>query len=443
MTDQLDLIPEIPPEEEADWFPSGKMAPREWIRKNLFSNWYNGVLTVLFGAAFAYFGYRAVLFVFVNAEWEIVRRNLTNFMVGRFPRDELWRVWASTFVLLFSGALAVGAWHATGAERAAEAGLEHETPSWRDRFRRFWPVAMLVVVLLALTWPKPGGPLLVVLGAVAAGVAGRLLGPLLPPGLRRRAWLVLLVGIDAWLELLGAGLLHWLLSLFGVTTWGVGWDEWGGLHLTLFVTVAGIVLAFPIGLLAALARRSTLPALRTLSVGYIELIRGVPLITLLLMGEFMLGFFFPDTLFGMDIEPPSGITRALIAITLFEGAYVAEVVRGGLQAVDRGQSEAGLAVGLPTPKVMRFIVLPQALRAVIPAMVGQFISLFKDTSLLFIIGVLELLQVSKVANSQPDFLGAGLASVTLPFAGLIYWVGSYTMSKESRRLERKLGVGER
>jgi general L-amino acid transport system permease protein len=440
MTDRLDFMPDVPLEEEEAWAPL-RQSPREWARNNLFSNWYNGLLTVIFGIGFVYLGYRVLWWVFVNADWEIVRVNLTNFMVGRFPRDELWRVWSSTYVLVFGLTLAAGAWHATSVERALEAGLDHETPSTMSRLRRFWPVIALVVILLALTqtiWPA-----VVVVTGVATGVAGRLVGPRLPLFLRKRAWLVVVLATDAWLELLGAGFVHWLLSAFGLVSWGVGWNEWGGLHLTLFVTVMGIVVAFPIGLLAALARRSSLPALRTLAVTYIEFIRGVPLITLLLMGQFMLGFFFPDTLFGIDIEPPSNVTRALIAIVLFEGAYVAEVVRGGLQAVDRGQTEAAYAVGLPTTKVMRFIVLPQALRAVIPAMVGQFISLFKDTSLLTIIGVLEVLNASEVANAQPAFQGRGLASVTLPFVGLIYWVGSYTMSKESRRLERKLGVGER
>jgi general L-amino acid transport system permease protein len=439
MTDQLDFMPEVPLEEEGAWAPL-RQSPRQWARANLFSNWYNGLLTVIFGIGFIYLGYRVLTWVFVNADWEIVRVNLTNFMVGRFPREQLWRVWTSTYLLIFGLTVAAGAWNATSSERAAEAGLTHEAPTVKSRLKRFWPVIALVVALLALTqtiWPA-----VVVFGALATGTAGRITGAHLPPFLRHRAWLIVAVAVDAWLELLGAGLVHWLLSAFGITSWGVGWNQWGGLHLTIFVTVTGIGVAFPIGLIAALARRSTLPAMRTLAVGYIEFIRGVPLITLLLMGQFMLGFFFPDTLFGIDIEPPSNVTRALIAIVLFEGAYVAEVVRGGLQAVDRGQSEAAYAVGLPTIKVMRFIVLPQALRAVIPAMVGQFISLFKDTSLLTI-GVLELLNASEVANAQPLFQGRGLASVTLPFVGLIYWVGSYTMSKESRRLERKLGVGER
>ncbi|MCJ7724817.1 MAG: ABC transporter permease subunit, partial [Acidimicrobiia bacterium] len=323
MTDKLDFIPAIPPEEEA-WFPRARLGPRQWARENLFSNWWNGAITVVLGALFLYFGVRVMRFIFVTAEWEIVRRNLTNFMVGRFPREDLWRVWSSTFVLLLFGTMAAGAWHTSAAERAAEAGLEHSTPSLRDRLKRFWPVVMLAVVLLTLT--RSIGPLLVVIGGAGVAVVGRWLGPHLPAMLRQRAWLVLVIGVDIWAELLGAGLFHWLLSLLGIASWGVGWDDWGGVHLTLFVTVTGILLAFPIGLMAALARRSSLPALRTLSVGYIEFIRGVPLITLLLMGQFMLGFFFPKSLFGMKIEPPSDVTRAIIAITLFTGAYVAEVV---------------------------------------------------------------------------------------------------------------------
>jgi general L-amino acid transport system permease protein len=423
MSDPIDLMPPLPPEaEETPWRPS-KLTPREWARENLFSNWWNSLLTVLFGVGFVYLGYRTLRFVFVSADWEIVRINLTNFMLGRFPREEIWRVWVSAYVLIAAVGLTVGAYHQTAVERAAEAGLPHATPSVSDRLKRFWPAILLIAVLLALS--ETITPLLIVLGAFAVGIAARFAGPLLPASIRRWSWAILLVGIVAWLQILNAA-------------GGVGWNDWGGLHLTLFMTVAGIVLAFPIGLLAALARRSTLPALRILSVTYIEFIRGVPLITLLLMGQFMLRFFVPE---GFPV--PSDVTRALIAITLFEGAYVAEVVRGGLQAVPRGQSEAAYAVGLPTPKVMRFIVLPQALRAVIPAMVGQFISLFKDTSLLYIIGVLEMLSVSEAANAQPIFQGRGLSSVTLPLVGLIYWVGSYTMSKESRRIERKLGVGER
>jgi general L-amino acid transport system permease protein len=218
----------------------------------------------------------------------------------------------------------------------------------------------------------------------------------------------------------------------------VGWRSWGGLHLTVFATVAGITLSFPLGVLVALGRRSSLPAVRWINVGYIELIRGVPLVTLLFMGHYVIPLVFPNT-----VDPPSALARALIAITLFEAAYVAETVRGGLQSIPRGQVEAAQALGLAPWRVTRLIVLPQALRAVIPAMVGQFISLFKDTSLLQIIGFVELLEVAQNTVSQPDFLGERLHTVTFAFVALIYWAGSYTMSRESRRIERRLGLGER
>lgn len=192
----------------------------------------------------------------------------------------------------------------------------------------------------------------------------------------------------------------------------------------------------PLGLLLALGRRSSFPAFRIMSTIYIEIIRGVPMISLLLMAQFFIGFFLnTDT-------PLSLITRALAAMTLFTAAYVAEIVRGGLQAVPNGQAEAGNSVGLSSWKVTRLIVLPQALRAVIPAMVGQFISLFKDTSLLAIIGIAEILAVRELVHSQAEFRGFGIAE-TLVFVMLAFWAVSFTMSRESQRLERKLGVGER
>jgi general L-amino acid transport system permease protein len=207
--------------------------------------------------------------------------------------------------------------------------------------------------------------------------------------------------------------------------------------LNIFLTIAGIIFAFPLGVALALGRRSSLPVVRGFSVGYIELIRGVPLITLLLMAVFALGFFLPRDL------RPGQVTRVLIVITLFEAAYIAEVVRGGLQSVPRGQTEAAQSLGLPTWKTTRLIILPQALRATIPAMVGQFISLFKDTSLVAIVGLSDVLGASALANSQPQFNAQGLARITLPFVALAFWAGSFAMSREARRLERRLGIGER
>ena len=217
---------------------------------------------------------------------------------------------------------------------------------------------------------------------------------------------------------------------------GIDWGEWGGLQLNIVVASAAIILAFPVGLLLALARRSSLPVLRYVATVYIELIRGVPLISLLLMGQFFIGFFVnSDT-------PLSNVTRATTAITMFSAAYIAEIVRGGLQAVDKGQTEAGQALGLTAAKITRLLVLPQALRAVIPAMVGQFISLFKDTSLLSIIAILEFLGVREIIHAQEAFRGFGIAE-TLVYVAFGFWAFSFTMSRESQRLERRLEVGDR
>ena len=226
----------------------------------------------------------------------------------------------------------------------------------------------------------------------------------------------------------------WVANILDVS--GIDWEQWSGLHLNLVVAGAAIVLAFPVGLLLALGRRSSLPVVRWLSTAYIELIRGVPLISLLLMGQFFIGFFLNSS------TPLSSVTRATAAVTMFSAAYIAEIVRGGLQAVDKGQTEAGQALGLPPAKITRLVVLPQALRAVIPAMVGQFISLFKDTSLLSIIGILEFLGVREIVHSQEAFRGFGIAE-TLIFVAFGFWAFSFTMSRESQRLERRLGVGFR
>ncbi|MEM7341905.1 MAG: amino acid ABC transporter permease [Actinomycetota bacterium] len=236
------------------------------------------------------------------------------------------------------------------------------------------------------------------------------------------------------LIMIASGVVTVLYRAIGLS--GIDWSEWSGLHLTMTVAVASTLLAFPIGVLLALGRRSSLPAIRVMSVAYIEFFRGAPLITFLLAGAFFLGFF-------LNTESPlSLITRAIAAITLFSAAYIAEIVRGGLQAVPKGQVEAGLASGLSQPQITRFIVLPQALRAVIPAMVGQFISLFKDTSLLGIIALSEFLDVRLLVHAQEDFRGFGIAE-TMTFVAFGFWAFAFAMSRESQRLERRLGVGQR
>jgi len=230
------------------------------------------------------------------------------------------------------------------------------------------------------------------------------------------------------------GVVAWQVGRF-VDLPGIDWDDWGGFHLNLITAAATTTLAFPIGLLLALGRRSSLPVLRAMCTAYIEIFRGVPLITLLFMAQLFIGFF----LNGQNLPI---VTKSVIVFTMFASAYIAEIVRGGLQSVDKGQTEAGQAMGMSPAAITRLLVLPQALKAVIPAMVGQFISLFKDTSLLSFIGIFEFLGVRDIVHAQTEFRGFGIAE-TLVFVAFGFWAFSFTMSRESQRLERRLDTGNR
>jgi general L-amino acid transport system permease protein len=390
-----------------------------WIRKNLVSTPLNIALTIVIGAGMAAALVALVRFI-AAADFTILRVNLALFVVGGFPRDQLWRVAASGSMLGAMVGLVAGLVWSGAAARAREAGLPVPRHSSLTRIaRRFWPFGILIVVCLSLT--QTPGPAVSLAGTLVLGVIAYRVGRSVPA--TRWSWMVaMLLPIVAYLTLTASGL---------------GWDQWGGLQLNLFLTVAGVVFAFPLGILLALGRRSSLPVVKGISVTYIELIRGVPLITLLLLGVFALGFFLP-----LELRP-SGVTRVLVAITLFEAAYIAEVVRGGFQAVPPGQTEAAASLGLSNFQTTRTIVMPQALRATIPAMVGQFISLFKDTTLVAVVGFPDVLAASGFANTQAAFNAQGLARITLPFVALVFWAGCYTMSREAKRLERRLGIGER
>ncbi|MCH7971769.1 MAG: amino acid ABC transporter permease, partial [Chloroflexi bacterium] len=211
---------------------------------------------------------------------------------------------------------------------------------------------------------------------------------------------------------------------------------WGGLVLTFLLALIGIVASFPLGVLLALGRRSRLPAVSVFSILFIELVRGVPLVTLLFMTQIILPLLLPE---GVLIDR---VLRALIAITLFSAAYMAENVRGGFQAVPRGQIDAARALGLGATYVTLFIVLPQALRAVIPAIVGQFISLFKDTSLVAIVGLLDIVGIGKsIILGNVEWIDA--QREVYVFLAFVFWMFTYSMSYTSRKLEEALGVGRR
>jgi general L-amino acid transport system permease protein len=228
------------------------------------------------------------------------------------------------------------------------------------------------------------------------------------------------------------------LAVIGLLMWGgifglpsVSQDRWGGLPVTLILATFGLAFGFPLGIVVALGRRSKLPAIRSICVLYVELIRGVPLISLLFMASVMFPLFMPD---GVNIDK---LLRAQIAFVLFAGAYLAEVVRGGLQAVPMGQHEAANALGLSYWRKNGLIILPQAIRHVIPPLVNTFLAFFKDTSLVLIIGIFDLLTTAKTAIIDPAWQSFSV-EVYL-FVGLIYFAFCFAMSRYSRRLEAQAG----
>ncbi len=444
-----------------------------WVRQRLFPNIASGIVTVILLPILVYLGYRAVMFVTVNGRWEVVSRNLTLFMQGTFPRDEQWRVVVQLILLCLALGVGASTAGAAAADRAREAGLPIVKQTRAQALKRFWPIGLFVLILLYFA--STVTPWLVVAGAVVAAALGTT-ARYIPARFRNLGWVLMALLILAGFQVVsGTTGRSWMMSallvvigvliafpldglapgvrlaartglglvtsaiVYGIYTLiplpGIGWDQWSGLMLTLWVSALAIVLSFPLGMLLALARRSTLPALRVLATGYIELIRGVPLITLLFMGQYILPFMLPP---GSNL---SSVSRAIAAMTLFTAAYVAEIVRGGLQSLPKGQMEAAQALGLSPSKAMRLIILPQALRAVIPAMVGQFISIFKDSSLLYILAINEFLGVRSLVHAQADFRSIAHAE-TLVFVAFGYWAFAYSMSRESQRLERRLRVGQ-
>ncbi|MFQ5851637.1 MAG: amino acid ABC transporter permease [Candidatus Binatia bacterium] len=253
--------------------------------------------------------------------------------------------------------------------------------------------------------------------------------PLFAPSFPRKVWvgafLLVVYPVVATLLLVGG---VWRLPL-------VETPLWGGLMLTLVVATVGIAASLPIGIVLALGRRSTMPVVRAICVAFIELVRGVPLITVLFMASVMLPMFLPE---GLNFDK---LLRALIGVALFAAAYMAEVVRGGLQAIPRSQYEAASSLGLGYWKMMGLVILPQALRIVVPGIVNTFIGLFKDTTLVLIIGLFDLLGIVQAAATDPKWLGYTMEGYV--FTGVIFWIFCFGMSRLSMVLEERLRVGER
>ncbi|MEX2536613.1 MAG: amino acid ABC transporter permease [Trueperaceae bacterium] len=402
---------------------TGRLPPRRysgargWLRANLFRGVGSSVATVLVGIVLVWATVGLLQFAFAEANWERLWVNLKLFAVFRYPVDLLWRPLVAAGVVLFAfGASSFG----------AEEGISRII---RGAFWQFFGlVCGLTLVAFIAGWQVAPFYLL----AAGLGVLGFLAGRWLP-ALSQRAglvWLVSLLAVPV--------LLYGIPGISGAMQ-VVPIRVWGGFMLTLVLTT-GIVPSFPIGVALALGRRSKLPAIKYVCIGFIELIRGAPLIVWLFIANLMVPFLFN---IGPDTVPSLG--KAYIALTLFSSAYMAENVRGGLQSVPIGQSEAARALGLSGWQTTQLIVLPQAIRAVIPAIVGQAIGLFKDTSLVFILNLQDFFNVHNIVAQQPASIqvtGGIRLELTL-FLAVTYFFFAYRMSVASRQLERLMGVGER
>ncbi len=385
------------------------LTTKEWLQTNLFNTWYNTLITIGISSLLLSMLIGFISWAFTTAKWAVIPANLPLYFVGRFPPDQYWRLWIILGIIAIFSGLTWGF-------------LARNT---RILFSKNILIGIGLTGVLAVITPTPivfRLLLIVMLLLLVAGAwGGKTIGNTQP---KLGKWLpfswFLLLLICVWF--IGGG-----LGLKVVET-----NLWGGLMLTLLMSIISILLCFPIGILLALGRQSSLPVIRILSTVYIEIIRGLPLITILFMGQILLPLFLPEG------ARPDRILRAIIGLTMFSSAYLAENIRGGLQGIPRGQTEAAKALGLNTPLTVGLIVLPQALKVAIPSIVGQFISLFQDTTLLSIVGLMELLGMSRSILANPKFLGRHLEVYI--FVGILYWVFCYGMSIASQKLEQQLNT---
>jgi general L-amino acid transport system permease protein len=452
-----------------------RLGPVAWSRKNLFNSWFNSILTVVLVLVLGSACVNFLLWMFVQADWAIVINNFNQFISGLYKPELYWRIWTIFGMVMALSGLSWGL-------------LARNQPRLLDRNVLIGlgaaAIAMVLLPLTRVNSPYLLGGLVLLVGLA---IAGQAIGRKVPTAAQwiTGGWfvsyfaaLLLLGGGEVRASLLygvvmiGGGILAgqqlakrvsipklpgvlsdvglFLLGFFAVyqllwrLPYWLGLDfklrvvssgSWGGLTLTLLLAISGIVLCFPLGIILALGRRSKLPVFRGLSIAYIELIRGVPLISILFMGQVLIPLFLPEGV------RPDRVVRAIIGLTIFSAAYLAENVRGGLQAVPLGQTEAAQSLGLSKPLTMALVVMPQALKTAIPAIVGQFISLFQDTTLLGIVGLVELLGITNNLLANPKYLGEYAQAYV--FIAVLYWVFCYAMSYGSRKIEAALNTDQR
>ncbi|MEM1368718.1 MAG: amino acid ABC transporter permease [Cyanobacteria bacterium P01_H01_bin.15] len=388
--------------------PPNQVTPSAWLRKNLFSSPLNTLLTLvclvaLFAIAQAFWRWNTL-----SADWSILPETLRLLLIGRYPLEETWRLKVVFGLVCLVAGLS---WY----------NPIREELSPRRSFRlRPWLWLALTAGFVVFGWRYfPITTVTLLATSTLFGLGFTLQRFVLSQFAVFIRWRSLL-----WLLLYLASL--WLIiGGFGLPV--IRPDRLSGLLLSLLVTISAIALSFPLGVLLALARQSELIILRGLAITYIEIVRGVPLISVLFLAQVMLPLVLPG-----DVRPDR-ILRAVLGFTLFDAAYLAENIRGGLQSINQGQWDAARAVGLNLPQTLGLIILPQALRVATPAIAGQFISLFKDTSLLSIVGLAELLGITQAILANPDYRN----QVTELYlcAAVIYSLGCFGIAQLSRRLE--------
>ena len=401
-----------------------------WIRKHLFSSWGNGVTTVVLIVAMAW-----VLSSFLDwavftanfsastgsecrgqgACWALIREKFRLIFFGTYPFDQQWR---PLFAIVAMLAMLIAS-----ADRRM----------WNWRLAVIWGLGSFVTFLLMFGQIHISFSLIAFV-ALVVGLGGLSLRKGIAQAGELNGYRALAAVGAVWLVLRIVGVLPaWSIPIAPFSY--VETSLWGGLPVTLILATYGLVFAFPYGILLALGRRSSLPLIKGLCVGFIELIRGVPLISLLIMASVMLPLFLPS---GVTIDK---FLRAQVAVILFAGAYIAEIIRGGLQSLPKGQFEAADALGLNYVQKTALIVLPQALRVVIPPLINTFIGFFKDTSLVLIIGIFDFLNSANQALVDPKW--AGFPGEVYLFAAFVYFCFCFSMSRYSKYLEVELNKGTR
>ncbi|HEV7440554.1 MAG TPA: amino acid ABC transporter permease [Methylobacterium sp.] len=361
--------------------PRAVAGPVAWARRNLFSSLGNGLTSLAILALLAWLVPAALRFLVLDAVWAGDSGAACRPEVVGRPVGACWAFIGEKFGYLAYGSYPVA-----------------------ERWRANLFFALTALALAWMLWP----------GAPRRGLGAAFAFLVLP-----LAAYGLLAGMPA-------------LGLAAVPT-----GRWGGFLVTVVVSLVGIVAALPLGILLALGRRSELPVLRLLCTGFIEFWRGVPLITVLFMANVMLPLFLPGDL------TVDRLVRPLVGIALFASAYMAEVVRGGLQAVPRGQEEAAAALGLTRPQVLAFVVLPQALKVVVPGIVNTLIGLFKDTTLVSIVGISDFIRALEAARADPRWSTPSVPVTAYAFAALVYFAVCFAMARYAGFIERRLAAGDR